>query len=202
MENTYIDGFNMQRVNKWNKACTYAGAYMERFTKNPYHNFSHAKDVAAAAAKICRKENVGNYDSFIVMSAAIFHDAVFKVGAEDNEEKSGRVAEHLLYRAGYTRPERDMITQLILATKMPVAPKNLLERVLCDADLDNLARPDFMEKGSLLRKERGVEDNNNWYSCQLRFLKSHSYHTDYQRKSTRDGVEKNIARLEQLLEVV
>jgi len=198
MENTYIDSFNMERAKKWNRACAYAGAYMERFTNNPYHNFSHAKDVAAAAAKICYKENVSDYDSFIVMSAAIFHDAVFKAGAEDNEERSGRVAGQLLCRAGYTRPERDMITQLILATKMPVAPKSLLEKVLCDADLDNLSRDDFLEKGELVRRELGIDNGKRWYSCQLGFLKSHSYHTDYKQKSTREALAKNIARLEEI----
>lgn len=197
MENTHPI---MERANKWFKARDYAKAYMERYTNNPYHNFFHAMAVASAAARICDKEDVDSYDSLMVITAALFHDAVFKVGAGDNEERSGRVARHLLYRAGYTRPERDMITRLILATKMPAAPKNLLEKVLCDADLDNLGRADFLDKMELVRKENGVSDTAKWYSCTLGFIKNHKYHTAYQQKSKQEMLSKNIAKLEERLE--
>ncbi len=197
MENTHP---SLERANKWFKARDYAKAYMERNTNNPYHNFSHAMDVASSAARICDKEGVDSYSSLMVITAALYHDAVFKVGAGDNEERSGRVARHLLYRAGYTRPERDMITQLILATRMPAAPKNLLEKILCDADLDNLGREDFMEKAELVRKESGEGNLAAWYSCTLNFMRNHRYHTAYQQRSKKDMLSKNIVRLEERLE--
>jgi hypothetical protein len=72
---------------------------------------------------------------------------------------------------------------MIRATRIPQAPKNHLEQILCDADLDYLGREDFYEVGKRLyaeMQERGlVETEREWNLIQKTFLENHRYHTHY-----------------------
>ena len=47
----------------------------------------------------------------------------------------------------------EQICGMIMATKIPQSPKNYLEQILCDADLDYLGRDDFYDIGGTLFKE-------------------------------------------------
>ena len=49
----------------------------------------------------------------------------------------------LEFPLGTTHLGYDLFSQLILATKVPQKPKNKLEKIICDADLDYLGREDF-----------------------------------------------------------
>jgi len=42
---------------------------------------------------------------------------------------------------------------MIMATKIPQSPKNLLEQIICDADLDYLGRERYEENSLLLLQE-------------------------------------------------
>lgn len=63
----------------------------------------------------------------------------------------------------------------------PQAPRNKLARILCDADLDYLGRPDFVRIGSTLfteMKHYGVlSTEREWNELQERFLERHKYFT-------------------------
>ena len=68
-----------------------------------------------------------------------------------------------------------------MVTKIPQQPKNLLQRIICDADLDYLGRNDFEVIGEKLRQEflvyGVVQTEEEWDRLQLKFLTSHKYHT-------------------------
>jgi hypothetical protein len=68
-----------------------------------------------------------------------------------------------------------------MATRVPQQPSNLLEQIICDADLDYLGRPDFPEIAGLLKKELLeyglVKNDHEWKSLQQTFLTKHHYHT-------------------------
>jgi hypothetical protein len=68
-----------------------------------------------------------------------------------------------------------------MVTKIPQQPKNLLQRIICDADLDYLGRDDFELIGDKLRQEflayGVVKNDKEWDRLQLKFLASHKYHT-------------------------
>ena len=69
---------------------------------------------------------------------------------------------------------------MILATKIPQTPKNLLEQIICDADLDYLGRPDYAENSQLLLQELLLTKKINkteWLRIQDSFLTKHVYFT-------------------------
>ena len=80
---------------------------------------------------------------------------------------------------------------------MPQAPSNLLEKIICDADLSHLGTDDFFETDKLLRREvqtlQGVEiSKQDWRRKSIVFLSEHQYHTDYCQVLLNGTQQKNI----------
>lgn len=172
----------------------------ELMPKLPYHNFGHAIDVYSAANTLALLGKVSYEDRFLLETAALLHDIIVVPGLRDNEERSAEFARQYLPKIGYSSDKAEKVGKLVLATKIPQNPNGLLEQVLCDADLDNLGRPDFFELGEKVRLEFGLPDNEKWYQQQIRFLKNHQYHTEIARKLRDSGKAANIQRLEKMLQ--
>ncbi len=146
-----------------------------------YHSVLHVKDVYAAAEIIGRQENISEQEMKLLLSAAWFHDAGFSRGPKDHEEESCRIARQFLPDFDYTEEEIEQICGMIMATKIPQSPKNHLEQILADADLDYLGRDDFFETGDKLFRELSIfgflNTEDEWNRLQVRFLESHHYFT-------------------------
>lgn len=166
---------------------------------NPYHNLNHAKSVFYAVNKLSKLEGISTNDRFILVTTALLHDIIFEIGAKDNEEKSAEFAKKYLSKLGYLDQQIQKIYNLILTTKMPTNPKNKLEKIICDADLDNVGRKDFFERGEELRQEFGVNDDKKWCEVQLNFLKNHFYYTTAARKLRNSGLKKNMNEVKKIL---
>jgi uncharacterized protein len=94
---------------------------------------------------------------------------------------------------------------MIMATKIPQSPKNLLEQIIADADLEYLGRDVFeFEKISMslfleLREREMIDDLEYWNRVQVKFLESHHFWT----KSTIElRNEEKQKRLEELKTIV
>ena len=92
-----------------------------------------------------------------------------------------KIARELLPRFDYTESEIEKVCHLIMVTKMPQRPTNLLENILCDADLYYLGTDRYLPTSEQLF----VEWNNlgqkmkweEWEKRQVQFLKAHKYFT-------------------------
>jgi predicted metal-dependent HD superfamily phosphohydrolase len=166
---------------------------------HPYHGHEHAKDVFYAANRLSKIEGVSREERLILQTAALLHDIVFFKGANDNEEKSAEFATPYLRQYSYSQCQINRVNELILATKLPTNPKNLLENIICDADLDILGRKDFFEKNNEYRKELGAENDLTWCSTQLRFLRNHKYYTCSAQELRGEGLKNNTRRIEKML---
>jgi predicted metal-dependent HD superfamily phosphohydrolase len=75
------------------------------------------------------------FDREAVELAAWFHDAVYEIGRDDNEDRSAELARELLAPS----PARDEVARLVLVTKThKVADDDINGAVLSDADLSVL----------------------------------------------------------------
>jgi predicted metal-dependent HD superfamily phosphohydrolase len=183
---------------KLRKVYEFARYYMNANTNLPYHNFSHAKDVAHAALRLAKEYSLDGESRFLLATAALMHDTYYAVGGKHNEEISARLTMLILPELGYRQYQVESASRLVQATKMPTSPRNLLEQIMCDADLDNLGRADALQLGHALRLEYGIENLTDWYSRQYQFLKGHQYYTESAKKSREKGLRENIAKLERL----
>ncbi len=146
-----------------------------------YHSVLHVEDVYAAAEMIGRQENISEQEMKLLLTAAWFHDSGFLRGPKDHEEESCRMARQFLPDFDYTAEETEQVCGMIMATKIPQSPKNHLEQILADADLDYLGRDDFFETGDKLFSELSffgfLNTEDEWNRLQVRFLESHHYFT-------------------------
>ncbi|MBO9612729.1 MAG: HD domain-containing protein [Dyadobacter sp.] len=158
-----------------------------------YHGPHHTLDVVQASAEIAALENITDDESLALLrTAAFYHDSGFLTTYQGHEEAGCAIAREVLPGFGYNPRQIETICGMILATKIPQSPKNALERVICDADLDYLGRDDFEPIAATLFEELKardmVEDIPAWDSVQVRFLEAHAYWTASERKR-RDAVK-------------
>ena len=146
-----------------------------------YHNVQHTKEVVEAAQYLAKREGVSHNDYLLLSTAAAFHDAGFLEGYEDHETLSCRIAEKYLPGFGYNKQEIDAVCTLIMVTKAPQAPRNLLEEILCDADLHYLGTDRYAaisENLFLEFLEVGIVQNrDDWNEKQSAFLRGHRFFT-------------------------
>lgn len=146
-----------------------------------YHSLEHIKDVYSAAELLGELEGVTGEDLTLLLTAVLFHDSGFLVQQRDHELNSCKLAENYLPNYGYTSSQIEKICGMIMATQIPQSPKNNLEKIICDADLDYLGRDDFFTIGNKLYDELcmyGIlSSENEWNKLQVRFLENHQYFT-------------------------
>jgi predicted metal-dependent HD superfamily phosphohydrolase len=165
-----------------------------------YHNLRHTKDVVAAATQIANHYQLSDEDFFVVISAAWFHDTGYFTDKKDHESKSVGIATHFLKQHKVDQPVIDKVVGCITATKMPQSPANLVQQIICDADLFHLGTDDFRDKNKLLRKEMEAMkkhdiDKDEWRGYNIEFLQGHEYYTDYCRLLLNDQKQKNLQKL-------
>ncbi|HRH67890.1 MAG: HD domain-containing protein [Flavobacteriales bacterium] len=152
-----------------------------------YHSLEHTLDVYASVVDIAEKEGISGDGLTLLKIAALYHDAGFTEQDLDHEEAGCRIARAKLPEYGFGAEQIELICEMIMATRIPQSPRNKLARILCDADLDYLGRPDFIPIGTTLFKEMrhyGVlKSEREWNELQVRFLERHKYFTRTNKES-------------------
>jgi hypothetical protein len=87
---------------------------------------------------------------------------------------------------------------------MPQKPKNQLEQILCDADVDYLGREDFSLIAENLFLEMSacgeMSDRITWDNLQIKFLEGHRYHTASNQKRRNYKKEENLNEVRRRVE--
>ncbi|MFL9482663.1 Pycsar system effector family protein [Chitinophagaceae bacterium LWZ2-11] len=166
-----------------------------------YHNKSHTESVVEAAEQIADHYQLDDTSYFIVVCAAWFHDIGYLMDTfEGHEEKGAEAAVEFLKSKNVDEQIIQQVQGCIRATKMPQHPKDLLEQIVCDADLSHLGSTGYKEKTKLLRKEvelvKGIEiDKNEWDKRSIGFIENHKYFTDYSQLRLNKTQAKNLEDL-------
>lgn len=170
-----------------------------------YHSVDHtAGDILPAVMRLASISHINGEDLQMLKVGAAYHDIGFIYRYQGHELASARMAAQILPKFGFTDEQIERILGMIMATRLPQSPRDKLEEILVDADLDILGRNDFF-KGSLrLRFELALygrpTNEHQWYIDQLNFLRDHFYFTEA-AKSIRDtGKQKNATLMEWLIQ--
>jgi len=151
-----------------------------------YHNVKHTVDVYTQVELIGRAEGVSKEDLLLLRTAALFHDAGHLVDYATHEQMGVKLAREILPNYRYSSDQIDEICKLIMSTKLPPNPKNLLEEIICDADLDYLGRTDFIPVSNMLYKEMHengmIGSLHEWNILQMNFIQNHQYFTQTARR--------------------
>ena len=165
-----------------------------------YHNVKHTIDVVTQVELIGRSEGVKDEEMLVLKTAALFHDMGHLINYDTHEEEGVKLAKKILPEYQYSNKQIETICRLIQVTKMPPQPKNLIEQIICDADLDYLGRTDFVPVSINLYKElhdrKKIDSILEWNQMQLKFIKSHQYFTKTAQKLREVNKKKQLENIQ------
>jgi uncharacterized protein len=165
-----------------------------------YHCYDHTMDVLEQCVRLAEAEGIKDQrDIFLLKVAALYHDTGFLKAYRFHEAASCEIFLEEVNGFGFTEDDIEVVKRLIMATQIPQQPADILEKIICDADLDYLGRDDFFSIGDTLRREfllfKVVANQDEWESLQLKFLRNHSYHTTSSQLLREPAKQLNISKL-------
>jgi predicted metal-dependent HD superfamily phosphohydrolase len=189
-----------------------AGQYVKaqyQLHPNPnlvYHDLTHTQQVVDAAEQIAAHYRLQEQDQMVVMVAAWFHDTGYLLGSfREHEDKGAELARAFMKEQQVPEPIQQQVAGCIMATKMPQNPHNLLEEIVCDADLFHLGSKHYKERSKAMRQEAEATlgkdiSSGAWAGTSLVFLENHQYFTDYCRVLLKQQKEDNIRWLKKKMD--
>ena len=184
-------------------------AYVQEFfTANvgeeySYHNFDHTTWVYEAADRLADEAQLTESEKEPLLLAALFHDVGFGVDMNDHESHSARIAKDYLSGIGYPQDKLEVVTKLIMATKMGWKGQDKMCCLMKDADLSGLANPNYQMIAENLRKEKNATAGTDfgemeWIHENIAFLQNHYYCSEEGKRLFNEGKEKNLKKLKKL----
>lgn len=172
-----------------------------------FHTLSHTLEVVNAAQKLGFEIELKKQDFEILILSAWLHDTGYCWNTLHHKQESIRIANAFLLEQNHPPEHVQRIVSCIAATTIPQAPKNILEQVLCDADLAHLSKKGYFKKSELLRKEISLLigtdiPQKDWLQQDKLLLKSHTFFTNYGKQSLAAGQNENYKKIKKRLKRV
>ncbi|MDB5148878.1 MAG: hypothetical protein JWQ57_2898 [Mucilaginibacter sp.] len=162
-----------------------------------FHNLGHTQRVVYAAIEISAHGKLKRQELTILTIAAWFHDTGYLYHYKGHEDTSMIIAGTFLMQHHYNNDFIQQVWDCIEATKVPQSPKNLIQQIICDADMHHFASPDYLKCAHNLKMEWEIYlgkqcSDEEWYNVNLNLLQQHQYFTEYGKTVLQAGKEKNI----------
>ena len=168
-----------------------------------YHNVKHTVDVVTEVELIGWGEGCSDEEILLLKTAGLFHDVGHTVAYDNHEYYGTQIAREMLPKFNYTQEQIERICAIIMSTKLPPKPTNLLENIICDSDLDYLGRSDFIPVSNTLYEELKAQNKigslNDWNKIQVRFISGHQYFTETARSLREVNKQQQIERIQSLI---
>ena len=190
----------MEKNILWN-AKKYVNLLLSPLNKHYYQSYEHAIDVMQRAIYLSEQENLPVDEIEMMALAGLFHDTGFIVMYDKNEPIWAKIASNYLKSINYDKNKIKLIEQIILATDPDYTnPKNIYEKIIKDADMDNLWRDDFQKKSNDIKKELETVKkikikDPEWHHSLVDLLISHKFNTDVQRKERDKKKQENLNKM-------
>lgn len=187
-----------EKILSWIK--NYVNILLWPLEKHYYHEYGHALEVMERSLYLWWQEWVSDEELEMLAIASLFHDTGFIIQYDNNEVIWAWIARNYLKSVLYPEDKIKKIEELIIATTLWYEAQNLLERIIKDADMDNLWRDDFFDKWVRLKKEieeikkiKILEPDWNHYSVEL--LNKHKFLTQTEKKEREIKKQENLEKL-------
>ena len=170
-----------------------------------YHGMHHTIDVHNICKFYIEHYELSEREGALLEIAAVAHDMGFIKTYKNHEQVGSEMAAEIMESYKFKKADIKIVKNLILATKIPQSPTTFLGKIICDADLDYLGRPDFLKIGVTLKEEwitYGIFPNldEDFDKIQVGFLQGHQYHTDFAREHRTPVKLKHLEDLQQRLQ--
>lgn len=169
-----------------------------------YHSPEHTRYVLKQAEIIAEKENISEEDLLLIRIAALYHDSGFLISPKNHEKLGCQIAGKELTDYDLEAEQIKKICGMIMATRIPQKPKNLLEKILADADLEYLGTNKFEEFGNQLYQERlhfhPDMSLDEWNEIQIEFMSNHHYHTNFCKQHRQPKKQANLEKIKKAVD--
>ncbi len=165
-----------------------------------YHNLRHTERVVERAQEIATQLGLSEREKSVLYAAAWYHDVGHLTGEAAGHE--GRGVAIMREQVGVSPADDpgflDDVARCIMATKMPHAPTDRLEEVMCDADTYHFGTTEFKDTNKAIRQElrlRGAAHlTEDWPARTVKILEGQRFFTPYCHALLAEGKRANIER--------
>lgn len=166
-----------------------------------FHGLEHTLHVVENCRRIAFLESCTEADTELLLAAAWFHDTGYVNGKKDHEYESFRIARQFLQSFKIADDFLPGLRDLIFATRIPTAPCNLLQEIICDADMSHLGSPEYWRWQIKLKLELEFADgicmsDHVWMYKNVHFFETHRYYTVHGRALWDDQKKANYNALQ------
>jgi len=152
-----------------------------------YHDVEHTLYVQQKVVEIGEQEACNANEIEALKVAALWHDAGFITSYLRHEEEGCVLVRQYMPGYGYSDADIASLCGMIMATRIPQSPKNKLEEIIADADLEYLGTPAAGVRAEKLFHELQHQSPSlsraQWRKTQIAFLDKHRYFTPYCKAS-------------------
>lgn len=183
-----------------------AAAHVERFIDEHvgpnfvFHNFQHTYAVVTALREIMEHFQLSEKDKFILEISAWFHDVGYTEGWAGHEQRGVEAAHEFLKTKNIDQAILEQVKDCIMATAIPHDPQNLLQKIICDADLSHLGESSYWDRCGRVRQEFALTRNmimsdQEWIDFELNFMLGHEYQTEAARELYSERKARHVKQL-------
>ncbi|MBK7105286.1 MAG: HD domain-containing protein [Ignavibacteriae bacterium] len=168
--------------------------------ENVYHDINHIIEVVEAVKLIAKANSLNENDIQLITISAWFHDIGHIKVWEGHEELGANYAKEFLSNYEISESEIQIIVDCIRVTAIPHNPKNLLEEIICDADVSHVGSENFFEKSILLKKEIELRKNKTfsdieWIKKNMDFVIQTNFYTNIGKEIFEKQKQINLKKL-------
>lgn len=169
-----------------------------------YHNIVHTLEAVDTVKLIGEKSPITSLQMEALLLAAWFHDIGYIEDYHDHEGKSAERCQEFLRQYNYPADILEIIVRIILSTKLPHKPSDLLEEIMCDADICYMGKKEFNSRSKQLREEwknmtGKIFSDDEWIKINIDFLQENKFHTNYAKSIYDEQKKMNLANLKKKL---
>lgn len=150
-----------------------------------YRGASHTLKAMDVVEEYIDYMRVGTFEAQILRLGVLMRD-LGELNPVEHGEDGIELVRKTLSDAGYSFVQTKVVSDLVKAARHPHRPTNLLERIICDVDMEFLGREDHEEANEMffqeLLRNSMVNSREEWEQWQEEMLENYKYHTPYGRE--------------------
>jgi len=164
-----------------------------------FHNINHARQVYNHSYLLAKSESLDVEETLEVRTASLLLHLGYINNYRNPEVESGNFSLEILGSFQYSERQINIIRNLILSTKQPFEPQNIMEQIVIDAKMEYLGRADYIKNSELLFKEEneilGTKSVEQWKNKQIELLNNFEYYTAGARRLREISFKEQIERI-------
>ena len=165
-----------------------------------FHNAEYTRQVYDHAYFLAKSENLDPEENLLVRTAGLLMNIGYLKNYTSPVSASAEMSRSILLDFKYSERQINAVSNLILSTKKPFEPQNVMEKILADASMNYIGRPDYPRIYKLLfleENELGVSLKPDiWKEKQIKMLSEFKFFTAAARRLCEVPLDEQITNIQ------